>query len=246
MDAPAVAASGLTKTFAPGGGLRRLAVRSARRTPVAALDRVTFALTPGDVAAVVGRNGSGKSTLLRVLATLLLPDEGTATVAGCDVHDDPVGVRRHATLVTADDRSLSLRLSGRENLEFFTALHGRRGRAARGAVDAALEQADLVPAGDDAVATYSSGMRQRLALARGLAVGASVLFLDEPFRALDDESSESLRRVLGWAAAGGMTLVVATHDLDELVGSWTRVLRLDGGRLVADDIVGRRLRDASA
>jgi ABC-2 type transport system ATP-binding protein len=246
MDAPAVAASGLTKTFAPGRGLRRLAVRSARRTPVAALDRVTFALTPGDVAAVVGRNGSGKSTLLRVLATLLLPDAGTATVAGCDVVRDPVGVRRSATLVTADDRSFSLRLSGRENLEFFAALYGRRGRAARGAVDAALEQADLVPAGDDAVATYSSGMRQRLALARGLAVGASVLLLDEPFRALDDESSASLRNVLGWAAAEGMTLIVATHDLDDLSGLWTRVLRLDAGRLATDDVVRGALREVTA
>jgi ABC-2 type transport system ATP-binding protein len=246
MDAPAVAASGLTKTFAPGGGLRRLAVRSARRTPVAALDRVTFALAPGDVAAVVGRNGSGKSTLLRVLATLLLPDAGSATVAGCDLRADPVGVRRHATLVTADDRSFSLRLSGRENLDFFTALHGLRGPGARAAVDAALEQADLVRAGDDAVAPHSSGMRQRLAQARGLAVGASVLFHDEPSRALDDESSESLRRVLGWAAAEGMTLLVATHDLDELAGLWTRVLSLVGGWLVRDDFVAPRLREVTA
>lgn len=230
MTRPAVAVDGLAKTFRGGGGLRRLVARPARAEPHAVLRDVTFALRAGDVAALTGANGAGKSTLLRILATLVLPTSGTASIAGADVVRAPVAARAAATFVPADDRSFSLRLTGRENLEFFVALHARRG-AARGAVGAALERTGLADVADAAVGTYSSGMRQRLSLARGLAVGASVLLLDEPFRALDAASADQLREVLGWCAAERMTVLAATHHLDELAGRWTRVLHLDGGRV---------------
>lgn len=236
--APAIEVDGLTKRFGARSLVSRLAGRAPRRQELAALDGVTFAVSPGELVALVGPNGSGKSTLLRVLATLLGPDAGTARVLGRDVVIDPVAVRRRATLVGAEDRSFSLRLTGRENLEFFAALHGWRGARVEPAVDAALEQVALGPWAGDAYATYSTGMRQRLAVARGLVAGVDVLLLDEPFRALDEASSASLAGILRERAAGGTTVVVATHHLDELGDAWDRVLALESGRLHYDAVLG--------
>lgn len=220
----------LTKRFGRGSLLTRVAGRAARREPVAALEGVTLSVAAGEVCALVGHNGSGKSTLLRVLATLVLPDSGTALVDGHEVVADDVAVRRRVALVTADDRSFSLRLTGRENLELFARLHGAPQRA----VGESLERVALEGAGGDAYATYSSGMRQRLALARALLGAPSVLLLDEPFRALDEASSDTLRAVIAEAAAGGSTVLVATHHTDELGDSCHRVVQLHDGRVTYD------------
>jgi ABC-2 type transport system ATP-binding protein len=224
----------LTKRFGARSTLSRLAGRAPRRHGLTALDGITFSVAAGELVALVGPNGSGKSTLLRVLSTLLAPDAGTARVLGHDVVTDPVAVRRAATLVAAEDRSFSLRLTGRENLQFFAALHGRRGAALDPAVDAALERVALADVAGDAYGTYSTGMRQRLAIARGLVAGVEVLLLDEPFRGLDEASSAALAAILCARAAEGGTVVVATHHLDELGHPWDRVLALESGRLVPD------------
>ena len=228
----------LHKTFGTGRLMTRVMVRGPRRVAVSALDGVSFSLERGSVVALTGANGSGKSTLLRVLATLLLPSAGVAEVDGHDVVADPIEARRSVCFVPADDRSFSLPLTGRENLAFFTALRGVPPRSIAGVVDAALEQVGLAAAANDAYATYSSGMRQRLALARALAADAKVLLLDEPFRALDAESSEHLRAVIAAGAQAGLTVLTATHQLAELDGLWTRVLHLDHGILVADTPAG--------
>lgn len=209
-------------------------VRAPRRETLVALDGISLTVSAGEIVALAGPNGAGKSTLLRVLATLLLPDGGTALVGGHDVCSSPVAVRRVATLVAADDRSFSLRLTGRENLEFFAALHGRRGPALGAAVDAALASAGLVDAADDSFATYSSGMRQRLALARGLATGASVLLLDEPFRSLDADSAARLREMLLAASQRGAAALVVTHHPSDLDGVASRVVELRAGRVSHD------------
>jgi len=232
---PTVETRNLAKHFGRGSLLSRLASRGARQYGVPALEDVSFALHAGDIAALVGHNGAGKSTLLRVLATLLLPSAGSAQVCGHDVARDDMAVRSHVSLVTADDRSMSLRLTGRENLRFFAGLYGLRGVVCDWAVDRALARVALVDAADDVYASYSTGMRQRLALARGLVIDAPVLLLDEPFRALDEESADRLREVVGGlATCDGVTVLVATHNLAEMGDAWTRVLRLHHGHLAFD------------
>jgi ABC-2 type transport system ATP-binding protein len=230
----AVVVRDLHKTFGTGRLLTRVMVRGPRRAAVSALDGVTFAVEPGEIVALTGANGSGKSTLLRVLATLLLPNSGVAEVDGHDVVREPIEARRSVCFVPADDRSFSLPLTGRENLAFFTALRGVHPRHVNAVVDLALARVGLSAAAGDAYATYSSGMRQRLALARALAADVKVLLLDEPFRALDAESSEHLRTAIAAGARAGMTVLTATHQLAELEGLWTRVLHLEHGVLVAD------------
>jgi len=232
---PTVETRNVAKYFGRGSMLSRLASRGARQHGAPALDDVSFALHAGDIAALVGHNGAGKSTLLRVLATLLLPSAGSAQVCGHDVASDDRAVRAHVSLVTADDRSMSLRLTGRENLRFFASLYGLDGVVRDWAVDRALSRVMLGSAADDVYASYSTGMRQRLALARGLVIDAPVLLLDEPFRALDGESCSRLRDLVrGLAVSDGVTVMVATHNLDEMGDAWTRVLRLHHGHLAFD------------
>jgi ABC-2 type transport system ATP-binding protein len=234
---PAVEARELGKGFHGGSRLGRILGRPTRRTPIEALGSLSFSLAPQELVALVGPNGAGKSTLLRILATLLLPDSGGARVAGHDVIRDDVRVRRCVAFVGGDDRSSSLRLSGRENLEFVAALHGVDRSDRHGRVATALDAVGLTAAADDAYSSYSTGMRQRLGIARALVTDASVLLLDEPFRALDAESAGRLRRTLADVRARGATVLVATHHLDELEGEWDRVLALEGGRLVYDGTV---------
>jgi ABC-type multidrug transport system ATPase subunit len=190
---------------------------------------VSVTVEPGEVVALLGPNGSGKSTLLRILATLISPDSGSATVAGHDVVADDVAVRRGVALVPTEDRSFSMRLTGRQNLELFAALH----TVERAAMDEALGRVDLLGAADDMFSTDSSGMRQRLALARGLMTAPRVLLLDEPFRALDDASSATLQASIADAARGGACALVATHHVDELGDVCSRVISLRDGRVVS-------------
>jgi ABC-2 type transport system ATP-binding protein len=232
---PTVETSNLTKRFGRGSVVARLAARSARRGELVALDDVTFTLEAGDVAALVGRNGAGKSTLLRVLATLLLPTSGHARIAGHDIARDGVEARGQLALVSGDDRSFSLRLTGQENLRFFAGLYGVARAEIDTTVERALGQVDLLDVASTVYAAYSSGMRQRLALARALLLQPAVLLLDEPFRALDTASAERLRGlVAGLSACDGVTVLVATHDLTELDGVWTRVIALDHGAVAYD------------
>jgi ABC-2 type transport system ATP-binding protein len=223
---PAVAASGIGKVFGPSGALGRLVRRSPRLHPVEALHDVSFAVEPGAVVALVGGNGAGKSTLLRILATLVTPTAGTAQVGGVDVCR--AEARRYLSLASTDERAFSQRLSGRENLEFFAALHALPPARA----DEVLDEVGLEDAADDAFLTYSTGMRQRLALARALLPAAPVLLLDEPFRALDAEGAARVRAIIGQRARAGATTLVATHNRAELEGLWTAELALDSGRVV--------------
>lgn len=223
---PAVEISGLTKTFEVTAGWTRLVRRSPRRHPIDALHDISASIPTGAVVALTGSNGAGKSTLLRILATLVSPSSGAAHVAGTPVTDDRA--RLLVSLAGNDERAFSHRLSGRENLEFFAALHGRSSADAA----QALDRVGLTDAADDSFATYSTGMRQRLGVARALLPQAPILLLDEPFRALDDEGARRLRDALEGERARGATLVVATHHTDELAGLWTAELRLEAGRVV--------------
>lgn len=222
---PAVAASGIGKVFGPAGPLGRMLRRSPRLHPVHALDDVSFTVEPGAVVALVGGNGAGKSTLLRILATLVTPTAGTAQVAGVDVSRDEA--RRHLSLASTDERAFSQRLTGRENLEFFAALHA----VSPARVAEVLDDVGLAGEADDAFLTYSTGMRQRLGLARALLPATPVLLLDEPFRALDADGAARVRSIVARRVKSGTAVVVATHHRDELAGLWTAELALESGRV---------------
>lgn len=197
-----------------------------------ALDGVDLAVHPGEVVALLGPNGAGKSTLIRVLATLVLPDAGAVRIHGTDALASPVEARARSGLVLGEERSFFWRLTGRQNLEFFAALHGMARTEAVGAARQALAAVQLGEAADSRVDRYSTGMRARLGIARALLGQPAVLLLDEPTRSLDPIVSIAIRRlVLDLTVERSCAVLFATHDLHEAAEIASRVVILARGRV---------------
>jgi ABC-2 type transport system ATP-binding protein len=189
----------------------------------------------GRIVALLGLNGAGKSTLVRTAATTVLPDEGTVHVGGWSVHTDAEQARTQTGLVLNEDRSFYWRLSGRQNLEFFSALHALGRADARRRVQEAIEAVDMGGFADRRVDRYSSGMRARLGLARALLGRPRVLLLDEPTRSLDPVSSIAIREMVLRLANERMAAVLfVTHDLHEAAQVASKVAFLVGGRIVRE------------
>ena len=230
----AVRIAELTKRFTSRGSIADL-VRGRGGTVSTAVDRVTFDVHVGEIFGVLGPNGAGKTTIFKMLSTTVLPDDGTATICGNDLWLEPARVRRNLASVSSDERSLNWRLSARENLLLFAALH----RVPREHVDqrvaSVLEIVGLESTGRKMVAAFSSGMRQRLLIARALLSQPRVLLLDEPTRALDPISAQEFRAFLRreLIERQGCTIVLATHNADEALGFCDRVVVLNRGRVLA-------------
>jgi ABC-2 type transport system ATP-binding protein len=221
----------LRKTFTGPRPWREVLRRPFSRRRVTALDGVDLVLPWGAVVALVGPNGAGKTTLLKVLCSLIAPDAGDVFVAGHDGLRETIAARRNVGLVTADERSFYWRLTGRHNLEFFAALHGLHGRESRARIDALLERVDLSTAGDTPFREYSTGMKQKLALCRGLIHRPRVLLLDEPTRGIDLAALRALRAVLREHVATGGSVLLASHDLAEIEALDCAVALLRDGRV---------------
>ena len=230
----AVRVAGLTKRFANRTRLRDL-LRGRRREVVTVVDGVTFDVRAGEVFGLLGPNGAGKTTIFKMLSTMIVPDAGTASICGRDVHADSARVRHILAAVPADERSLNWRLSATENLLLFAALHGLRARDAAHRVDQLLRIVDLDDSGSKLVGAFSSGMRQRLLIARALLSQPRVLLLDEPTRALDPISAQEFRAFLRQQLVSRLdcTIVLATHNTDEALGFCDRLLVLNRGRVLA-------------
>ena len=176
-----------------------------------AVDGVSFTLDAGECLAVFGPNGAGKTTLLRVLAGLLRPTSGRASVAGVALPGGPearqrIGFISHASMLYAA-------LSARENVELAARLFGLRDPGAAAA--RALDAMRMTPRADAPVRSLSRGMQQRVSIARAMVHGPSVVLLDEPFTGLDAAGAAALSAALGDLRESGAALVLVTHNLEE-------------------------------
>ena len=193
-----------------------------------AVSRVSLALHAGDILGLLGPNGAGKSTLLGMLATLVAPTSGSIAYGATTASAGGAHVRGRIG-VLAHELHLYPELTARQNLEFFARLHGLPGAAL---VSAALESAGLADRGDDQVASFSRGMRQRLALERALLHRPRLVLLDEPFTGLDEASAGMLATRLRGLAAAGSIVWTAVHDFDRAAEVATRTMVLDRGRVL--------------
>jgi ABC-2 type transport system ATP-binding protein len=196
---------------------------------------VSMRVERGELFGLLGPNGAGKSTLLKLLATLTVPDRGRMTIAGIDVAAEPLEAKRRIALCASDERSFYFRLTARQNLEFFGALVGLSGKKLYDRIDECIERVDLTHHLDRRVGGFSSGMRVRLTVARALLGDPSVLFFDEPTRAVDPVHAEDLRTLIRreLVEKAGKTVILATNLLEEAWSVCDRVAVVNHGRIVA-------------
>jgi len=200
-----------------------------------AIDSVDLCVRDGEMVAIVGLNGSGKSTLLRVLATLTIPDAGTARVFGRDVVTDGHEVRRHVNRVSVE-ASFFKEMSPWENLSYATRLYGQGGKGTREAAVAALTRLGLPrDTFDRPMKQLSRGQQQKVAIARSLLTKPSLLLMDEPTTGLDPRSKREVQGfVRDLRRESGVTVLLSTHDLEEAERLCDRVIILDRGRILAE------------
>jgi len=199
---------------------------------VKAVAGVSFAAADGEITGLLGPNGAGKTTLLRMLATLMRPDSGTATIDGRDVVRDRYEVRR-AIGVLSDARGLYPRLTGRENIRYFGALHGAAGEALDARVDTLVATLGIADIAERRAQGYSQGERMKVAIARALVHDPHTLLLDEPTNGLDIMSTRSLRAMLRGLRAEGRCLVFSSHVMQEVTALCDRIVILGQGKVIA-------------
>lgn len=198
---------------------------------VEAVADISFAVQRGEIFGLLGHNGAGKTTAIRMMTGRTVPTSGSVHIAGYDVVTQLARVKPLINLVF-EDQNLYERMSGLDNLRFFARLYGVPESRAL----ALLDRVGLdLEARHRKVKTYSSGMKQRLLIARALINEPQILFLDEPTRGLDPSSARDLRRIVRQLADGGTTVVLCTHSMEEADELCDRVAFLASGKIVALD-----------
>jgi len=211
--------------------LRRLMVPFGGRRKILALKGVSFVLKSGQILGVVGPNGAGKTTLLRILADLLEPDGGSVMVCGEEVVGGGCRVRSHIGYVSSDERSFFWRLTGRQNLRFFSRLYGMKGKESRQRTEEMLERFGLSEKADELFRDYSAGTRKKFSLIRGLVHRLGALLLDEVTNSLAPASAAHVKSLVREYVHGcsGRGVVWSTHRLEEIREICDAVLAIDEG-----------------
>ena len=215
--APIVEAHGLTKRFKTTEALAGLDLTAER----------------GQVTAILGPNGAGKTTFIRMVATLLLPDAGSLSVAGIDAIKEPQRVRR-AIGLAGQSAAVESAMTGRENLELIGRLFGHDARQAKASANVVLELLGLEEAADRLTRTYSGGMRRKLDLGASLVGAPELLLLDEPTTGLDPRSRNDLWDAIRNLVKAGTDVLLTTQYLDEADHLAARIAIIDRGKVIAE------------
>jgi ABC-2 type transport system ATP-binding protein len=207
-------------------------VKTYDKGTVKALDGLSLDVEEGTVLSVLGPNGAGKTTTVRILATLLTPNSGRATVGGIDVIEHPEKVREIIGL-SGQYAAVDETLTGWDNLVMFGRLYHLNKKAAIKRADELLERFSLTESAKRPIKTYSGGMRRRLDLAASLIVQPKVLFLDEPTTGLDPRGRQEMWGVIEELVKGGVTLLLTTQYLEEADQLADDIVVIDHGKVIA-------------
>ncbi|OGP56411.1 MAG: hypothetical protein A2Y65_11450 [Deltaproteobacteria bacterium RBG_13_52_11] len=218
MPSPVISINGLVKKYG-----ERVAVQG-----------VSFSITEGEIFGLLGPNGAGKTTILSILSTLLVPDEGNATIIGHDVARETKRVKPLIGFVP-QELALYQTLSAWDNLVFFGRIYGMGGAILKERITTVLALVGLSDRAGDLVQTFSGGMKRRLNIAAGLIHQPRILFLDEPTVGVDPQSRNFIFEHVERLNEGGMTIVYTTHYMEEAERLCDRVAIMDQGRILALD-----------
>jgi len=228
----AIEAYGITKRFPLMSGWKGLLGRSSLGPSV--VDHVDVLVREGEIFGLVGPNGAGKTTLIKILTTLILPSSGSIRIAGYDIQQEKE-VKNAIGLATSDERSFYWRLTGRQNLQFFANLHNLPARYSNKRIDELFSQVGLQQVSDKRFHTYSTGMRQKLAIARALLNEPRVLFMDEPTKGLDPLATKQFQRLIREQLIDnqGITVFLTSHYLTEVEKICDRIAVMNKGKIQA-------------
>jgi ABC-2 type transport system ATP-binding protein len=202
---------------------------------VVAVDDISFEIRAGELFGLLGPNGAGKTTTVKMLATLLIPTQGSATILGHDIVAGANEIRKHIGFIFGGERGLYWRLSGIDNLRYFASLYGVEPEVSRKRIPYLLELVGLKDRGNERVEGYSRGMKQRLHVARTLLHDPEILFLDEPTIGLDPVGAREFRQVIRELQSEQKTILLTTHYMFEADSLCERVAVIDKGLIVALD-----------
>ncbi len=213
----AIETQGITKRFPKQKRYREMLRHPLRREEITALRGVDLQVGQNELFGLLGPNGAGKTTLIKILCTLMLPNEGAALVNGYDIFQHEKQIRRSIGYVINEERSFYWRLTGRQNLDFYAVLNNLAPVQAKKRINLVLDVTGLLPQADKMFKDYSTGMRQRLSIARGLLTEPEILFMDEPTRSLDPVVAQQLRDFVKQdiIKQHGKTVFFSTHNLAE-------------------------------
>jgi sodium transport system ATP-binding protein len=206
--------------------------RDKKRGEIRAVDGVSFCCRPGEIFGLLGPNGAGKTTLLRMLATILAPTSGTATVAGFDIGGQPEAVRRNIGYLTGS-AALYERLTAREMVTYFAELHGLPPARRAERIAAVFAALDIDEFADRRCDKLSTGQKQRVSIARAILHEPPVLFFDEPTAGLDVIAARTILRFIRRCRGEGRTVVFSTHIMSEVEALCDRIAVIYGGRIAA-------------
>lgn len=231
----AIQINNLTKRYPVSTGYADLLPESIRKREwINAVQDLSLIIEDGELFGLLGPNGAGKTTLIKILCTLVLPTSGQASCYGYDIIAEEQKIKEMVGYITAEERSFYWRLTGRQNLEFYAALYHIPSQKTRHRIDELLSLVGLSEHADRRFHVYSTGMRQKLAIARGLLNDPKLLFVDEPTKGLDVVSAQGMREFLAEKIAGtGRTVVLATHNMAEAQQLCSRLAIMNRGGIIA-------------
>lgn len=224
-----IAANDLRKCF------KRPGVRkSAKNSDIVAVDNVSFTADDGSITGLLGPNGAGKSTTLRMLATLVSPDSGTATIDGADVSGDVLAVRKQLGFMP-HNAGIYPRLSARENIHYYARLCGLGKQQAQERVGQLIEQLDMKGFADRRAAGFSQGQKTKVALGRALVHRPQTIMLDEPTNGLDVMATRGLREIIRQLAGDGHCILFSSHIMQEVAALCDHIAIISAGRIAMED-----------
>jgi sodium transport system ATP-binding protein len=226
---------------APGTGASRVVVRDLTKTfldesrgTIVAVDHVSFDCREGEVFGLLGANGAGKTTTLRMLSTIITPTTGTAQMLGHDIVDDPAGVRRSLGFYSAST-ALYPRLTARETIEFFARINQYPQDKVKARVDALIARFGISKYADVRVEKLSSGMKQKVSIARTVAHNPLILIFDEPTVGLDVLNAIEVQQAIHELRNDGRTVIFSTHIMSEAEKLCDRIAIIHNGKILACD-----------
>jgi ABC-2 type transport system ATP-binding protein len=223
------------KTFNLIKSYRDLILHPFQKKEIIALKDINIRVNKGELFGLLGPNGAGKTTLIKILSGLILPNQGNAYVSGYDLARDGKQARRVVGYVVSEERSFYWRLTGRQNLKFFAILNNLFSSEAKCRIDEVIALTGLDDAADRMFKDYSTGMKQKLAIARGLITHPQILLMDEPTKSLDPLAALNLRRLIKEKIVGEdkKTVFLATHNLSEAEELCHRIAIINHGKVKA-------------